>query len=1123
MRTATNNSDGGGVATTSFGITRQIGNIRVGIKMFLRTSDIHSTLLACIAVFLGSGTAIPTWPSPIDELEDVMFLNTGYNSRGLSSHITPCSYSEFGPGRQTAAEWLRIGFHDMATTNVYFAPHGGIDGSIAFELLDGENIGAGFATSLTTYSGFFNSRLPIADMIALGVYASVRGCGGPVVPMRGGRVDATQAGSTGVPQPQNGQGTFINQFARMGFSVVDMIQMTACGHTLGGVHAGDFPNIVTPGTAPNDFQLFDTTTSFDNDIAVQYINGPISDPLTVGPSIASTRNSDFAVFTADGNATLKAMTNAATYNSMCSSILQRMIETVDPALVTLSDVIQPYEVKPSGLQLTLLAGGTQVQFSGDIRVRTTVRSASQIGSVQLIYQDRIGGSNCGSCTITTSVGGTANGFDDSFSFYSFSSSLPSSSSISSFTVLITLTGGGTETYNNNGTGFPVQDSVIFQSPQSCLNDGNLTVYAAVRSTVTTPVSMVVTQKVARASGTPVPALVNATTTMVQGSSIGPYNIYSASYTISSTNGTKFGVYSGSFADDFKDASALGSACAPLSSTAPTSSSTSATPVPTLAVKPTVGAYTFLGCYTEATNARALTGYAYYDYPAMTLEECATTCAGYVYWGVEYGGECYCGNSLNPTSTLAPLSDCSFTCPGNEYEYCGAGVRLELYKLSSLVSISSTVASTTSSSSFSILSSISSVSSTISSSSSNIISSSNTKSSTELTTSSTLSSSSSKTSSTSSSSNSVSSSSIQTSATSSSSNSVSSSSIQTSATSSSSSSVSSSSSKISSTSSSSVALSSSKSSSSSSSSITSSITPTSSSSSPTVSPTLHIVPSAGLYNYMGCFTEGNGVRALSAAFYPTDSQTIELCVASCSPYMYAGAEYGRECWCADSFGAGSVPAPDSDCSMTCAGNPYEYCGAGNRLSVYIMNGTDSQIVSSSSSSSSSSTSISKSSTFSTRTSTQTSSSETGSSTQISTTSSKLSSSSTSSSVSSTQSSSSSQLSSSTTSTPTPSGPAIKPQIGAYNYLSCYTEGNGIRALNSAVSYNYPSMTLEECSVFCQGYTYWGVEYGGECYCGNQFNGGSIPAPEGNSGCWFLCPGNQDEYCGAGNRLSVYELN
>jgi hypothetical protein len=37
--------------------------------------------------------------------------------------------------------------------------------------------------------------------------------------------------------------------------------------------------------------------------------------------------------------------------------------------------------------------------------------------------------------------------------------------------------------------------------------------------------------------------------------------------------------------------------------------------------------------------RALTPGAFFDYTAMTLEECAADCAGYTYFGVEYGGEC----------------------------------------------------------------------------------------------------------------------------------------------------------------------------------------------------------------------------------------------------------------------------------------------------------------------------------------------------------------------------------------------------------------------------------------------------------------------------------------------------
>lgn len=195
-----------------------------------------SIILTLVAVFSGLGDSFPTWPAAIDELEDVMFLNTGYKSRGLSSHVTPCAYSEFAAGRQTAAEFIRMGFHDMATTNIFFAPYGGIDASMVFEFTNSENLGAGFKTTLGIYGALYNSHLTMADLIALGVYSSVRACGGPIIPIRGGRIDATAAGPTGVPLPQNSLGTFINQFARMGFNTTEMIQMVACGHSTFNLH-----------------------------------------------------------------------------------------------------------------------------------------------------------------------------------------------------------------------------------------------------------------------------------------------------------------------------------------------------------------------------------------------------------------------------------------------------------------------------------------------------------------------------------------------------------------------------------------------------------------------------------------------------------------------------------------------------------------------------------------------------------------------------------------------------------------------------------------------------------------------------------------------------------------------
>jgi hypothetical protein len=57
--------------------------------------------------------------------------------------------------------------------------------------------------------------------------------------------------------------------------------------------------------------------------------------------------------------------------------------------------------------------------------------------------------------------------------------LPVATSISSFTVLVTDAGGGSQLYNNNGWGFPISDSVLVQTPQSCVKNGDLTVVAAV--------------------------------------------------------------------------------------------------------------------------------------------------------------------------------------------------------------------------------------------------------------------------------------------------------------------------------------------------------------------------------------------------------------------------------------------------------------------------------------------------------------------------------------------------------------------------------------------------------------------------------------------------------------------
>jgi hypothetical protein len=381
-------------------------------------------VLSWTALFSQSWAAIPDWPSSIDELEDLMFLAAGYRARGMLAGVTPCSKSPAGggAGRNAAAEWLRTAFHDMAPADVINGI-GGLDGSLMFETGRSENVGSAFTTTLLFFSPFFTAQSSVADLIALGTYASVRSCGGPLVPVRQGRIDAAAAGPNGVPEPQNPTGTFIGQFGRMGFNQAEAIQLTACGHTLGGVHADFFPVIVPVGTGVNNEVLFDdpslAATKFDHGVARDFLLGNTTNPLVVGPAVAKGQDSDGRLFASDGKVAIIAMNNPASFQATCATVLQKMIDVVPPGVI-LTDPIQPYEVKPSNIQLTLLDGGASLQFAGEIRVRTTTRSAAQIASVKLVYKDRDGASSCGSCSIDTTVAGDATGFDDSFtvSFHS---------------------------------------------------------------------------------------------------------------------------------------------------------------------------------------------------------------------------------------------------------------------------------------------------------------------------------------------------------------------------------------------------------------------------------------------------------------------------------------------------------------------------------------------------------------------------------------------------------------------------------------------------------------------------------------------------------------------------------
>ncbi|PMD17835.1 WSC-domain-containing protein [Hyaloscypha hepaticicola] len=205
------------------------------------------------------------------------------------------------------------------------------------------------------------------------------------------------------------------------------------------------------------------------------------------------------------------------------------------------------------------------------------------------------------------------------------------------------------------------------------------------------------------------------------------------------------------------------------------------------------------------------------------------------------------------------------------------------------------------------------------------------------------------------------------------------------------------------------------------------------------------PNIGPYSYYGCQTEGSNTRALNAKTTAYDTMTLESCAGDCAGYIYFGTEYGRECYCGNSFSTGSEPAPQDECTFPCAGDSVEICGAGLRLSVY------------------------------------------------------------------------------STSTPVViAGPSNPATVGNYDYYGCMTEGTNSRALQG-YSTAYDTMTLASCAEDCTGFEYFGTEYSRECYCGNSFSAGAVAAPEADcQNTDFLCMGDDEEFCGGSRLLSVYQL-
>ena len=393
------------------------------------------------------------------------------NHLSICIAVNPCSFGTNKRGVQNAAEWIRVAYHDMSTHDTTKGT-GGIDASIQFELNRDENEGEAFNNSLGFFSSYYSNHVSMSDLIALSVVAATDMCGGPRVEFQAGRVDATEAGPWGVPKPDQNITHHTKIFARQGFNTEEMITMVACGHTLGGVHHEDFPQIVgDPDATVGNVTQFEGNGSayhFDNNVVTEYLDGTTQNPLVV--SLNDTQNSDKRVFGADGNKTVRALADPAVFQTKCADIFKRMINTV-PADVKLT-LMEPIDIKPYIDTLALTSEGS-INFGGRIRVRTDKpeRDFNDM-QIDLVYVDRSGAAVIKAIPTTPMSfrGGTSSGLHGAtFGFFDFSAALDAAVGISSFKIrMTTLSTGAVIEFDNGGGNFPVDDSLLYQEEQSCL-------------------------------------------------------------------------------------------------------------------------------------------------------------------------------------------------------------------------------------------------------------------------------------------------------------------------------------------------------------------------------------------------------------------------------------------------------------------------------------------------------------------------------------------------------------------------------------------------------------------------------------------------------------------------------
>lgn len=91
-----------------------------------------------------------------------------------------------------------------------------------------------------------------------------------------------------------------------------------------------------------------------------------------------------------------------------------------------------------------------------------------------------------------------------------------------------------------------------------------------------------------------------------------------------------------------------------------------------------GDWSYHGCWTDGGD-RQLGGESY-TADDMTPASCSSFCGskGYMFAGIEYARECFCGHTIRSQSVQKEDTECSMACTGDATKTCGGPDRLSIY-------------------------------------------------------------------------------------------------------------------------------------------------------------------------------------------------------------------------------------------------------------------------------------------------------------------------------------------------------------------------------------------------------------------------------------------------------------